>query len=399
MDSLNIDDVSAARLISAATTTKTVKGLTHDFYRYPARFSPLFIRQAIETFTEYGDLVVDPFIGGGTTAVEARILGRRSIGTDINTLATFVSKVKTTPLNRNDIFAIQACLEVLPARTNLRNKASFAEQWQRYHKNIDTKEAWPIRKAIQLALDSVDNLTLTQSNFVRCCILRSSQWAFDMRKEIPSVDLFRKKLMDTSRKMLASIEEFSLNAKIADSKWDSKRLPRTSIINRNSIGLEHEQSITKAGAPKLVLTSPPYPGVHVLYHRWQIKSRRETPAAYWIADELDGLGESHYTFGNREELGLSTYFNNVLRSFQSIAKICDKRTKIVQVIAFSDPSWQLPLYLDVLSSTGLSEMTHPKLSNAKDGRLWRQVPNRKWFASKRGNTGGSKEVVLIHKLK
>jgi len=399
MNNLNIDNVSAARLVSAAIATKKIKGLTHDFYRYPARFSPLFIRQAIETFTNYGDLVVDPFLGGGTTAVEARILGRRSIGTDINTLATFVSKVKTTPLNRDDILAISAWIDGLPAQINMRKSTSFAEQWERYQKNINTREAWPIKKAIQLALDSIDHLTAKQRNFARCCILRSSQWAFDMRKEIPNVDLFRKTLVDVSIKMLASIEDFSLKAAIVDTKWDSKNLPRTSIINRNCIGIEYERCITKAGAPKLVLTSPPYPGVHVLYHRWQVKSRRETPAAYWIANELDGLGESHYTFGNREEIGLSTYFNNALRSFQSIAKICDEHTKIVQVIAFNDPSWQLPLYLDVLSSSGLSEIKHPKLSNANDGRLWRQVPNRKWFASKRGNTGGSKEVVLIHTLK
>ncbi len=50
-------------------------GLTHGFYRYPARFSPQFARSAIEAFTEPLDTVLDPFMGGGTSAVEALGLG------------------------------------------------------------------------------------------------------------------------------------------------------------------------------------------------------------------------------------------------------------------------------------------------------------------------------------
>lgn len=42
---------------------------THEFYRYPARFTPEVARAAIDAFTEPGELVLDPFVGGGTTLV------------------------------------------------------------------------------------------------------------------------------------------------------------------------------------------------------------------------------------------------------------------------------------------------------------------------------------------
>ncbi len=74
---------TATRLIDSARDTARVKGLTHEFYRYPARFSPTFVRGAIETFTEPGDWVIDPFAGGGTTLVEAMALGRNALGIDI----------------------------------------------------------------------------------------------------------------------------------------------------------------------------------------------------------------------------------------------------------------------------------------------------------------------------
>src|SRR5688572_5448436 len=66
-----------SRLLAAIEDPKRVSCLTHTFYRYPARFSPIFARAAIEAFTSPGDLVLDPFMGGGTTLVEASSIGRQ----------------------------------------------------------------------------------------------------------------------------------------------------------------------------------------------------------------------------------------------------------------------------------------------------------------------------------
>src|ERR1700733_7205396 len=67
----------------------------HEFYRYPARFSPQLAAAVIDAFSDPGDVVADYFVGGGTTLVEARRAGRTAVGSDINSLSVFVSKVKT----------------------------------------------------------------------------------------------------------------------------------------------------------------------------------------------------------------------------------------------------------------------------------------------------------------
>src|ERR1700688_3916892 len=92
-----------AALVAGARDSMPVRGLTHDHYKYPARFSPAFVRAAVQIFTKPGDLVLDNHVGGGTTLVEALALGRNAIGVDISTLAEFVSSVKTTSFSVKEI--------------------------------------------------------------------------------------------------------------------------------------------------------------------------------------------------------------------------------------------------------------------------------------------------------
>ena len=105
----------SATLVAAVSNRDRVIGAPHDFYRYPARFSPIFAREAIKAFTQPGDLVLDPFCGGGTTLVEAISLGRRAAGMDVSSLAAFLARTKTTPISVHDKRRIIAWLESLEA--------------------------------------------------------------------------------------------------------------------------------------------------------------------------------------------------------------------------------------------------------------------------------------------
>ena len=54
---------------------------------YRGNWPPQLVRNIIIKFTMPGDLVLDPFMGGGTTLIEAWLLGRYSVGIDISKLA------------------------------------------------------------------------------------------------------------------------------------------------------------------------------------------------------------------------------------------------------------------------------------------------------------------------
>lgn len=51
---------------------------------YPGNWSPYVPRNIILRYSKEGDLVLDQFLGSGTTAIEAALLNRRFIGVDIN---------------------------------------------------------------------------------------------------------------------------------------------------------------------------------------------------------------------------------------------------------------------------------------------------------------------------
>jgi DNA modification methylase len=56
------------------------------------------VQKLIEERTEKEDTIVDLFAGCGTTLVESKIHGRKSIGVDINPVAELITKAKTTPI-------------------------------------------------------------------------------------------------------------------------------------------------------------------------------------------------------------------------------------------------------------------------------------------------------------
>lgn len=59
---------------------------THDA-KYRGNWSPYIPRNLMLRYSQPNDLVLDQFAGGGTTLVEAKLLGRNIIGVDVNPIA------------------------------------------------------------------------------------------------------------------------------------------------------------------------------------------------------------------------------------------------------------------------------------------------------------------------
>lgn len=376
-----------------ATDLTPVSGATHKFYRYPARFSPRFAEEAIKALSKPGEIVLDPFVGGGTCMVEGLIANRRVVGNDLNSLAVFLAGVKTSPLCNDEQRAIEIwASDVVPSLLFSRSlKGSSESAPDEQIRNMQIPRARAIKKILALALESLSNLPSSSAQaFVRCVLLNAGQWALNGKRHPVSATEFRERLVRSSREMLLAIE--SLRTKLPEG-WH-----RPVLINGMASDLGSHPFFASGNRADLVVTSPPYPGIHILYHRWQIDGRKESPAPYWLAACRDGQGSAYYNMGDRRDLGAAHYFAGLLHSFVGIRQVMKPRAFVVQLVAFADPQRQLPRFLRVMQQAGFDEVRLDDAGIAgTHRRIWRDVPGRTWHAQSQGRTHSAREVVLVHR--
>lgn len=88
------------QIIQKNRTRSVNQYLTHWIYPYKGKFHPQMIRAFLNIIgLKQGDIVLDPFIGSGTTAIEAQLLGINCVGIDISPLCVLQSKVKTESID------------------------------------------------------------------------------------------------------------------------------------------------------------------------------------------------------------------------------------------------------------------------------------------------------------
>ena len=69
---------------------------TPRIHTYAASFGGDFAREAIHKYTNEGSVVLDPFVGAGTTVLESVLANRDAIGIDVDPIACMVSRVLTS---------------------------------------------------------------------------------------------------------------------------------------------------------------------------------------------------------------------------------------------------------------------------------------------------------------
>lgn len=392
---LRLEPEAAERFLAAVHTQKPVVGMTHNYYRYPARFSPLFARAAIEAFSHPGDVLCDPFMGGATSLVESRALGRHSIGSDISSLAAFVAQVKTTPLSEPELQQVTDWAASFAGQLNLHQPAENAAQPQQrtYKRHVP----WPIRKTIGLVIARIPELRLArQQRFARCLLLKLSQWALDCRSRIPPAHEFRDHLSEYLAEFIEGMRQF--RQAVQENRLAGSADPMVCCLHRAAGDLPKAREVGwLPKPPSLVVTSPPYPGVYVLYHRWKVQGRKESAAPFWLADCHDGQGQAYYGLGDHRHAELKAYFDGIKTAFAAVRRVVARNALVVQLLAFKEPNWQLPRYLEAMQDAGYSEVMPSSLGLPLTERLWRKVPGRRWFAIIQGNLATSQEVVLFHR--
>lgn len=154
---LNRDNYSFEKIpVSLEWCFKNVRSTeqwTHGHHRYPAKFLPNLVKKIIEDYTQSDDVVVDFFAGCGTTLVEAKVHGRKSIGVDINPIAELITKVKINPVKPEKV---EASFKLLLNKFDLYKPKKYFKI--SVHKRIDYWFTLTHKRKIAFLYDQILNL-------------------------------------------------------------------------------------------------------------------------------------------------------------------------------------------------------------------------------------------------
>lgn len=95
------DDYQVDPSLGSITASKRTP--IYGLHSYDSKKPHTAVEQYIEHFTEPGDLVLDSFVGSGTTAISALLRGRKCVAIDASPLSTFVTASSCTPVSSSEL--------------------------------------------------------------------------------------------------------------------------------------------------------------------------------------------------------------------------------------------------------------------------------------------------------
>jgi len=297
-------------LMESVKNAKDTTYLTHNYHPFPAKFIPHLPQILIKQFSEVGHMVFDPFSGSGTTLVEATLLGRHSIGTDINPISVLASKVKTTALSDEEIELIEKCISALqeadPKADHSKHIPEFhgRDHWFMIHvqnelamlRSIITNLTEPessTRHFLDLAFSSIVNLVSNQDSDTRYAAVEK-----DIAIGKPTELLIKRigLMLERMKDFVTKAKDVNVDARLTDSR-------QLDFIDDASIDL--------------LVTSPPYANTYdyYLYH----KHRMNWLGLNWREAMHDEIGSRNKHSSKKEEIDL--YVSDMQQSFVHFARI------------------------------------------------------------------------------
>lgn len=239
----------------AFENVRSTEQWTHGYHRYPAKFLPNVVKKIIEDFAPGSNVIADLFAGCGTTLVEAKAHGKKSIGTDINPVAQLITKVKTTPI---EPVALQQSYDALIGLFD-----GYVENDYINIQKHDRIDYWffPSEKAkFAFLFETVNNAPFdnaTKEFFYVCIshILKNcSRWLQSSTK--PQIDPKK------GEKIPDPFEEFKRHCQkmIKSNRTFYEELEATGNLNVecNIILEDARHTSIQSGSVDVIITSPPY---------------------------------------------------------------------------------------------------------------------------------------------
>lgn len=163
----------------------------HRLHPYLGKFIPQLVEVFLKKYFKPGQTILDPFLGSGTTLIEANLLDMNSIGIELSEFSYLIAKIKTQKydlgLLEKEIFDILQKTKVFSQRIQ-QNQKSLFEDWD--FEPSEYFKTWYHPKAIKeiyFYRNQIPNYT--NQDILKIILSRAARSA----RQIPHYDLARPK--------------------------------------------------------------------------------------------------------------------------------------------------------------------------------------------------------------
>jgi len=224
---------------------------THGFHTYPARMHPDSVKLLLPHTT---GPVHDPFCGGGTVLVEAKLAGRESSGSDLSPIAELVSRARTSGPEIAPL--LRSASRKIAAKAQLKIDVEIPDTAVKWYQEHVAQEVGRIRDSIPDYDPRVQPIlwAVLSSILVKVSYRKSDTSNIRETHHRPpgtTAILFHKK----ARELARALDKMPASPEALFTKGDARLIKPDREIG-------------------LLITSPPYPGVydylpmHQLRYAW-----------------------------------------------------------------------------------------------------------------------------------
>ncbi len=314
----------------------------HRLHPYLGKFVPQIVEVFLERYAAPGDFVWDPFVGSGTTLVEASAFGANAAGSDISAFNCLLTRVKTATYEPARLLDDVVRLSQEGPVENPRVRSEYLKRWYAERSlaellqfgeriaHTSYPELWQV--VLTRAARSARRVRHDDLDFPRDPAT-GGYYCNKHRRTCRPVGEAQKFLNRYVRDSVQRVQEFA----------DVRRSTDVDVIHGDSRVLSPPEEVD------LVITSPPYPGL-IDYHEQH---------AY--AYELLGLPRR-----DDEEIGrgLKGYSDSIVLVLQRAAQALAPDGRVVIVVNDSRD-----LYTEILEAAGLElERRTKRHVNRRTGR-------------------------------
>jgi len=333
----------------------------HRLHPYLGKFIPQLVDVFLKHYFKEGDWILDPFMGSGTTLIEANVLGMPSAGIEISVFNCLIAEVKT---KKYDIPSVEKEIKDILFKTKEFSKwvsqgqkqATFLDNnFKKYKIDSEYLNTWLADRALQEILFYREQIkNYKNQDILKIILSRVTRSA----RLIPHYDLARPK--KPVREKYYCIKHHRICEPINEAmkfinrySWDTiRRIKEFNRLRTNAImkiiqGDSREVDLNKVEGYKGgkfdgIFTSPPYVGL-IDYH----DQHRYAYELFGFDD--NGFKEIGPASKGRSREAKEEYKKDIIAVFQNMNKFLNPGAKIFVVVNDKDN-----LYPEIANTCGYS---------------------------------------------